>query len=415
MSLPSLTRTWQFQVNANNPALGTAGATNQALMFALKSAFIGAGAWTDSAGAGTAATNSWVVVRSSDSVATDATDRWAAAVNLVWAVGSHSWIVLRQVGVATNYELCIDLNSATAAQATIVVSPAAGFGTGTIGARPTATDQIILVSAGVWGGAVANVSTFLHVLKSADGAATRVAMCRSGFVSAYWLLEQPGQPVAGWANPSLTCLLADNASATTVCTISALSNTAVIQSYSTNSFTSYLTGLCTRTHGLLATNQAVANDIGAEFPFFEQGIYSVVPNGRGRNGSVVDQWWGLAALADSDVYPAGGTRNFLQLGDIIWPWNTTAPSFGGGASTNRAGESITQSPEWFSMYLAPVAGGPDAATISTGTVMYQMEAWDSVTGAQYTWVSTERDFSGAGYPGPNAPTDVAVAAIIEAG
>jgi hypothetical protein len=45
------------------------------------------------------------------------------------------------------------------------------------------------------------------------------------------------------------------------------------------------------------------------------------------------------------------------------------------------------------------------------TATYLMQAVDSVTGDLYPWVSNSRDYAGAGYPGPNAPTQIAVSSV----
>lgn len=44
--------------------------------------------------------------------------------------------------------------------------------------------------------------------------------------------------------------------------------------------------------------------------------------------------------------------------------------------------------------------------------LYLMQAVDSVTGALYRWTAVSADHDGVGYPGPNAPTETAVAAQI---
>jgi hypothetical protein len=44
---------------------------------------------------------------------------------------------------------------------------------------------------------------------------------------------------------------------------------------------------------------------------------------------------------------------------------------------------------------------------------YLMRAKDSVTAAGYSWIADSADFAGAGYPGPNSPTNVYVAASFE--
>lgn len=418
MPLPVLARTWQFQVNTNTGAPGTPLGCNQALLYTLKEALRGNGAWTDSAGGAVASASNWSVSYSCDSVNVgspgDGVDYWAAPGNLIWNGGAlgRSWIVLRQPGIAAGFELCIFLNSGSPQVATVVVSPGAGFTGGTTTTRPIAADEIVLLNANNYGGPSINVTSLLHVLKTADGTAARIAICRNGQVAGYWTFERPGNPIDGWTDPSVSVALVGDAGGapTTICTLANLSNAAQTWGYNQNPIAHYLTGLCTRAHSMLANNQTVANDIGAEYPFYQQGIYSETVYGRGRNGKVVDQWWGLAALADSDTYPVG-SNDFVQLGDIIWPWNTSAPNFGGGVSTARAGTLAAQGELWFEDYLPPTAGTPDAATTSAGaTTYYLMQALDSVTTVRYDWVVQDTpDWSGAGYPGPNAPTDIAIA------
>ena len=46
------------------------------------------------------------------------------------------------------------------------------------------------------------------------------------------------------------------------------------------------------------------------------------------------------------------------------------------------------------------------------TQMYLMQAWDSVTNQQFDWLVESPDWSGAYYPGPNSPNNVAVAGIV---
>jgi hypothetical protein len=53
-------------------------------------------------------------------------------------------------------------------------------------------------------------------------------------------------------------------------------------------------------------------------------------------------------------------------------------------------------------------GGGGAPPVATTT--YVMQANDSVTLALYHWPSAPSpDWAGAGYPGPNAPTNIAIA------
>src|SRR4051812_42695947 len=120
MALPSLTKTWNFLVNALIPATGSSLNDNRTLLKSIKDALKGSGTWTDSAGAnlGGAPAGAWTTRYWWDSVtagtAGDGVDRWGAIGNLVWAnAGSaHSWYALRQTGIATNFEVLFSCENA---------------------------------------------------------------------------------------------------------------------------------------------------------------------------------------------------------------------------------------------------------------------------------------------------------------
>jgi hypothetical protein len=422
MSLPALTRTWQFQVNQAAAAGGTGLAACQNLMFAIKQSLKGVGAWTDSSGGAVASAGNWVVDYSCDSVSAgakgDGVDKWAASTNLVWAASgvAHSWIVLKQTGISANFELLISLENGTVSNATILVS-SVGFTGGTTLLRPSATDETPLLNpagTSTWGGVNAATASTLHVLKSNDGRSTRILACRNGFVPLYAIIELPTETSVSYANPVLGCWLGDGTAApgSSQPVYANLSNAANAYGRTTANYAWFMTAPGDVLHGLLGITQTVANDLGACFAMYENGAYSLTPNSRGRDAKLVDHWTGSTALADSDTFPAAGTRNFCVFGDTIQPWNTSAPTFGGGASTARDGELVTLGTFASAAYLEPQAGGPDAATTSTGSVAYLMEAWDSVTGLQVTWFVQSPDFAGTFYPGPNSPTNIAIAAVI---
>lgn len=58
----------------------------------------------------------------------------------------------------------------------------------------------------------------------------------------------------------------------------------------------------------------------------------------------------------------------------------------------------------------PIAFAPGGAIEAPGArrPVYLLQAKDSVTGALYAWTLAALDLSGAGYPGPNAPTQIMV-------
>ena len=72
MALPTLEKTWQFNVNQAIATTGVVNTDAQNLLFRIKQTLIGF------------SSNPWTVVRSSNSVTTGASDLWVAASNLIF-------------------------------------------------------------------------------------------------------------------------------------------------------------------------------------------------------------------------------------------------------------------------------------------------------------------------------------------
>ncbi len=198
MSIPTLDKTWQFSVNNNRKPFGTASAWAANLVREIKDNLIGF------------SLNPWILEYSSDSVAAgsagDNVDRWTEDSDVVFAAGDHSWVVLKQSGILSNFQICWDLNAANSTDTTMVVSPSAGFTGGTISARPTATDEYVIGSATDWGIGDGTRETFsYHMMMSTDGECTRVIFVQGdgayGGVSGLWSFDKPKNPVSGWTNP----------------------------------------------------------------------------------------------------------------------------------------------------------------------------------------------------------------------
>ncbi len=433
MPLPVFIRTWQFQANNAVAASGVVLTTGRNLLLAIKNGFLGTGAWTDTANAATVATNNFSVDYSCDSavagVPGDGVDRWVAAANLVWAAGAHSWIVLKQPALAggTLY-ICIDLSTATVNQATIVISRA-GFTGGTTLARPTATDEVVILSAGNWGMSSADAAQNWTIQKSADGKATRLILCRGGWAVGLWFFEEPSTGLT-WTQPLFAYAFGTS-------TTAPVSSQLVFANFFSNaSFFSIVSGrplkggLAMPVYGTAATaviaTQAVVNDMGAAWPLMpvsglvrDTYVYNsaILDGVKGRAGAMVDFWWVPTALGEGDKMPAAGTANIWILGDVAFPWNTSAPPIAGA---NVDGFEVTglaavygdiePATTWGGNGL-PTSSGvmPTVPSLGAAPIPIQMEATDSVTGAQYTWVVFgTADWSGASYPGPNAPTNIAV-------
>lgn len=332
MALPVPDKTWQFDVNQIMPDLGSQLTSGRRLMRTIKNSLVGFGS------------NPWTVRYSSNSAvagtAGDGVDRWTADTDLVWAAGNHSWIVLRQTGIATNFELCIDLNFGTIYNASLIASPSAGFTGGTISARPTATDEFSVSVQNGWGlngGATANAGA-LHVMQSTDGQVTYVIFACDNKAQGFWMLARPKNPATGWTNPSICTIdMVTPSSGVSVESMTiprffspnspllrARGNSAVIQIFCTSEgFTNGSNSgslLADSTYGLNAPN-----DFSGEYPMFPVGFASRTTGNRGRHGQIFDMWLGLDITNIGDTYPNDASRQFVHFGEFIFPWNGSVP------------------------------------------------------------------------------------------
>jgi hypothetical protein len=171
-------------------------------------------------------------------------------------------------------------------------------------------------------------------MKSADGAATRVLICRDGYLAALWSLEMPSKALTGWQNPSEGILVASSAAriAATNVGLTALNNTAVAKSRSLNfplgvAFSSFLTvssgGAAV---GLDPSAQFTPNDIDGTTPFYTAELFSTATYGaRGRGGVLADAWFVPTNYTDGTLIPNDDSRQFIVAGILAMPWNKSVP------------------------------------------------------------------------------------------
>ena len=158
------------------------------------------------------ATNPWTVRYLCDSVtagtAGDGVDRWSADTKLVWANAgtAHSWIVLRQTGIGTTYELLISCEGTSVSGSLLtILTSISGFSGGSTTARPTATEELTVASSGQWLGA-SDVSNRWSVMQSTDGQCTRILVGYSGNFTTLIVLDKPNNPTTGWTTPNFSAL-----------------------------------------------------------------------------------------------------------------------------------------------------------------------------------------------------------------
>lgn len=324
MALPAFAKSWQFDVNQQIPYQGSVADTEKLLLFTIKNSFKGFAA------------NAWTCSGSSDSVtaAMDGTDRWVTVANLVKGFGVHSWIVLRQVGIASTFEVCFDLNTIAGNSMTVVVSPSAGFTGGATNARPTATDEIILLNSAGWCANTSITSFRLHIWQSSDGQCTRVQVWRTGsHMCTFWLFDKPQGADAGWTDSSVSiCLTAlSSGYAATYALLQGASNfkgryDSVTRSLAAaGQFSASLYG-----GGLLQEGQGSGNSVGmgqgqdavdGKWALDAVGLGSVDGEFRGIHGNLYDLWWRPVGLNDGDSFPYDNTkRKYVAFGPLIYPW-----------------------------------------------------------------------------------------------
>jgi len=309
MAIPARTRTYSYGVNQTFRSTGVALSDAQRLMRALKNSLktLGSGAWT--------------VVKSSDGTTVDTSDLWDADAKLIWGTGSHSWIVLRQIGMATNFELCIDLNSATTTNATLAVSFAAGFVTGgTASARPTASDEKVLISAAAWHSIPASTNHQLHVMVGHDGKVTRFFFTAANALRGYADFSVAKGTITQWANPSVafwTSTLPSTTNLWAAANVFGIHAGVILSLYVGN-----------HVYGSVPFNSAdVAyraggrlNSVSNDYPFFEPTLICATSGYRGRWGKLEDVYWAPQAGPPlSTMYPVA-TKIWVQVGGLIVPW-----------------------------------------------------------------------------------------------
>jgi len=329
VSLPTLAKTWQFDINKTIAATGTVAGTNSALLLSLKNSLKGFGsnpATVDhSRGSSTAGTPG------------DGVDRWTTASDVVFnsSGSSHSWIVLKFPGVSSTFQVLISASTeGNGAYSNLnwtismFVSRASGFSGGTTTARPTAADEQEIGrygSGAKWNGnaSIVDATIRLHVMMSTDGASARAFFCASGKVWSALLIET-ASPTATWS-PSWHVRLTNNPTGTwpvpaAAANFYAYDGAAYINSTSTPmAYTGESRG--PSSFGPISTEfGTMPNDVTSEWPIWPMGLAAQTVNARGRWGTAIDLWWGSSGVSDGDTYDAS-SKTFAQFAGLIVPWD----------------------------------------------------------------------------------------------
>lgn len=329
MSMPSLEYDWQFDVNNANTAGATFAESAAKLLYSIKAAMVGF------------TTNPWTVVSSSDASTAGASDKWLSATNITFTnlAAAHSWIVLKQTGMASNYQVCFDCyfnNTPVGIFTTIMVSPSAGFTGGSASARPTATDEFPIdgtigtttpSSPYLFGqpssGAFASVS---HVMMTEAGDATRIVTCYNAVPTSYIFFEKIRTPITGLTTPFIHGQQSNISTPGAHQPSTSLwysGQSAMFQQVATHR-RAYMTGEAY--NGTLVSSVSAVSDINSEWPLSPVGLYCNTAGVKGRLGYMADIWWGATSTVTSgDTYPDDTTRQFVQFGNMVFPWDGSVP------------------------------------------------------------------------------------------
>lgn len=328
MALPTPDKTWIFPTTNEVVVAGTALQCHQKLLHSIKGHFL-------------AGLSPWSVAGSSNSLvgAMDAVDRWVAATDLVWNTAgvAHSWIVLTST---PGPQLCIDctpLDGTTQGpKLTVVYSPTGAFAGGSNLARPGAPDEMVLLNGEQWIGTDSTTPAFqtvYHVLRSDDGEAERIIIHYNNIPVAFWFFDHVAQnPVAGWAPACVAGYVGAENLTTKQTTYARLWKSPALKAQVPGTVGTVYS--CSDGWAGYGSGQRLqsANDFTAAWPFFSiafasetAGLYGRLTGSNPTARGCWDMWFGSTALAEGDTYPAGGTKEFVQFGHLIFPWDGSVP------------------------------------------------------------------------------------------
>lgn len=330
MALPTLEKEWQFDVNNRVPISSNGRDCCRNTLYVIKEALLRGVA-------------PWVVVGSSDSVTggLDGIDRftepsaWIASVN---DTGARSWIVLRQEAIGLEFLIEARASGTPHERFLRAFISRVGFTGGSNNTRPVAVDESALIESTSGGTSwiVSSADPFrsvVHVLRSTDGIQTHVIACANGNPTLWWSFQKAVDPVAGWSDPLAA-----------LCHYTS-SPTYTIGAYALGAYTdSSLYGLrCTTGDRWFRATAAVPfasdkqtlNTAELAAPGAFDNSYFMLPiplvsfdtanQSQGFLGRLADQWFGHSVHLDGRTFPEDGSRQFVQFGTLILPWDGSIP------------------------------------------------------------------------------------------
>lgn len=313
MALPTLEKTWQFNVNQVSATSGVAATDVINMWFLIKQTLTGF------------ASNPWTVARSSNSVTVANSDLWLTSANVVPGNDPHSWIVFQQSSMGTGpFQLLIDLyNYNGIGYGNVYVSHGVGFTGGTTATRPTASDEVAIVE----NNAIISPNTardlIVSCMMSSTGDSTRLLVFGSGVCLLMYLFETVSDSLLTYKGLSF---------GTTNSTIPTAASHVASSSNPwygkrTNNYSAMLgTEVYNDSTTVVAANSGAISDITNAYAIAPLSAHSETAGSRGRIGRIADMWLGSAAIPTGSTYPTSpDDKEFLQINQFIFPWNGATP------------------------------------------------------------------------------------------
>lgn len=319
MALPTKAKTWTTSA-CNRTATGVLLTNMQELLYRFKVQILAM---------------SGVTVKGSCNQVTgtmDGTDRWTGPTDILRggsATSAQSWIVLDCANMGGAEFLITYWGAGGGDQnCNIAFSPGGNYAlAGTSTHKPTATDEIIIQSTGLGGNGV--LDRLWTSMVASDGTGFFFLVAKSGawesctglqLVTTRVLAPSTHSPAvvgfsfgsvvspatfAGWGTSTAGSRVTPSGGAAT--------NVALFfgaEGYKTSIAGSLQTSVCEL--------QGSAHQI------YPVSVWSETALCRGPVGNLVDIWAGNVNASDGDTYPNDATRLFVQVNDLILPWDGTA-------------------------------------------------------------------------------------------
>ncbi len=362
MALPIPKKTWQYSHTTETG--GDATLCCRAVLFKIVAQMLAIGGWTCKGSANGAGVG-----------AMDNVNRWSAATDLVWANSptNHSWIVLESsaLGVQFLIELQADGNKRSFMP---TISPGKLFTGGSGTAAPTATDGVSMYDgvANVFSESAVVTSIDLHIMASTDGHSFRVFCLTNSATlgpAGGWLIEKIQGAPAELTCPILYCVAGTNTNFNG-------STYPWQREFLCDADNSLLRGLsplrpAISEHLILG---GLGRDVGAtsvivnsEYDGQMEGasalgwlllrvsVWGYTAGLRGRLGYLADIYHAPRTPTTCDSYPADNSKQFMQFGDFVVPWDGTVMD----ADYTRTARDAYALPEDSELDKAPLTFTPN--------------------------------------------------------